>query len=519
MYGAYRRWTYIACAVTVAVAAALPGAALSADEGEEPLLLTPQVAAMGAVIGGLKDTLPPDILRQLGPESMAALEKLPAGGKFTLPLPASIGGGEVKLSAEEARSLMQIPGAIVVEAGVRSLRAAKRGIAVAETMSAPTLDLQAIQVRRGPELSFDVAVGDTTQEVTVAPEDMQILTLGLRKPIWDSGKTRLEKYIARRNYQVAKKELVTAAGRSALEAYQLCVEMMRSQRQSQVAAVSLMQRREILSVAITRYANGQVARYQVIEAERDIAEARQFVALAEAAVKKNEIGLKTLLRIDPEREIRVEPGPMLSVPDLELEYMMRRAVGDVEGYSGRSDLIRTQEEAKRAAAETLRPRVEKGPTIDVIANAERRTATGFTSEDSWQVGLGATWTIWDGGASKKLQGQLRELFEASKLRAEQAAEQIMRQVASAYVDVEAGGEIVNAAQVETRRAAENFRVHMLRFEEGFAIAAEVLDAEKQLTEARAGLIDAEQDQNTAVAKLRSAMGDWRALIGFEESLQ
>jgi outer membrane protein TolC len=518
MYGAYRRWIYIAWAVAVAVATA-HGAAGAAEDGEEPLLLTPQVAAMGAVIGGLKDTLPPDILRQLGPESMAALENVPAGGEFLLPLPESIGGGEVKLSAEEARSLMQIRGAIAVEAGVRSLRAAQRGIAVAETMSAPTLDLQASRVRRGPEVSFDVPMGDEVGSVTVVPDSLSMATLGFRKPIWDSGKTRLEKYIARRNYEVAKKELVTAAGWSALEAYQLCIEMMRSQRQSQVAAVSLMQRKEILSVAIAQYANGQVARYQVIEAERDIAEARQFVALAEAAVKKNEIGLKTLLRLDPEREIRVEPGPMLSVPDLDLEYMMRRAVGDVEGYSGRSDLIRTQEEAKRAAAETLRPRVEKGPTVDVIASTERQTSTGLSSDTSWQVGIGATWTIWDGGTSKKLQGQMRELFEASKLRAEEAAEQIMRQVASAYVDVEAGGEIVNAAQVETRRAAENFRLQMLRFEEGFTIATEVLDAESQLTEARAGLIDAEQDHNTAVAKLRSAMGDWRALIGFEESPQ
>jgi hypothetical protein len=30
-------------------------------------------------------------------------------------------------------------------------------------------------------------------------------------------------------------------------------------------------------------------------------------------------------------------------------------------------------------------------------------------------------------------------------------------------------------------------------------------------------VDAEQDYNTSVAKLRSAMGDWRALIGVEES--
>jgi outer membrane protein TolC len=488
-------------------------------QDDEPLLLTPQLAAMGAVIGGLKDTLPADLVRQLGPESMAALDRLGAGGEFVLPLPESIGGGEVKLSADEARSLMQIGGAISVEVGVRNLRAAKRGIGVAESVSDPTVDFQASRFRRGPEVAFDLPTDGDTAKVTVLPGTLSAMVLGYRKPIWDGGKTRLEKYLARRDYQVARKELVVAAGRSALEAYQLCVEVMRSERQAQVAAASLTHRREILSVAVVRYANHQVARLQVLEAQRDVAAAEQLLAAAEASVEKNKIGLKTLLRLDLEQDIRVEPGPMLTAPDLELEDMVRRAVGDVEGVSPRADLKMTEELVKRAAAEVLRPKVEKNPTVDAIANAERRTATGLASEDSWQIGIAATWTLWDGGAAKKRQGQSREYLEAAKLAAEQAAYGVARQVASAYADVQADGKRVDAARVERQRAAENFRLHMLLYDEGFEIAADTLDADEQLAAARAALIDAEQDRNTSVAKLRSSMGDWRALIGVEESAQ
>ncbi|MFQ5809722.1 MAG: TolC family protein, partial [Armatimonadota bacterium] len=453
------------CAITATLGALLtPG--LYAAEDEEPLLLTPQLAAMGAVIGSLKDTLPPDLVRQLGPESMAALEGLGAGGEFTLPLPESIGGGEVKLSADEARSLMQIGGAISVEVGVRNLRAAKQGIGVAESVSSPTVDFQASRFRRGPEVAFDVPMDGDTARVTVLPDTLSSMVLGYRKPIWDGGKTRLEKYMARRDYQVARKELVVAAGRAALQAYQLCVDMMRNKRQANVAAASLMQRREILNVARVQLANGQAALYQVLEAERDVAAAEQLLAAAEASVKKNEIGLKTLLRVDLERDIRVEPGPMLTAPDLELDDMVRRAVGDVEGVSPRADLKRTEELAKRAAAEVLRPKVEKNPTIDAIASAERRTATGLASEDSWQIGVAATWTLWDGGAAKKRQGQSREYFEAAKLAAEQAAYDVARQVASAYADVQADGKRVDAARVEVQRAGENFRVMMLRQDEG-----------------------------------------------------
>ncbi len=506
------------CILTLAPVAVSARSVHAANDGERPLLLTPQLAAMGAVMGGLKETLPADLLSRLGPEGAPRGQPLPAGGEFVLPLPASIGGGEVRLSADEAQALAEIGGAIDVEIGVRGVRAARRGVALADTVSSTSVDLEAARFRRGPEVSFMVPTDDGAEEVTVVPDTLSSATVGVRKPIWDMGLRRLEKYIARRNYEVAKKELATAAGRAAMEAYQLCVELMRSQRQAQVAAVSLTQRKEILHVAMVKYANGQVPRFQVIEAERDVAAAEQLLAAAVAAAEKNEIALKILLRLDPERDIRVEPGSVLTPPDLDLEEMVRRAVGDVEGISARSDLRATEELAKRAAAEMHRPRVEKGPTIDLLGNVLRQTSTGLASETSWQIGFGATWNLWDSGSAKKQKRQLREHFEAAELRAEQAAALVVRQVISAHTDVQADGKRVDAARVEVQWAAEGFRIQMLLYEEGFNIAADVLDAEEQLTVARTALIDAEQDYNTSVARLRTAMGDWRALIGLGENL-
>ncbi|MFQ6096788.1 MAG: TolC family protein, partial [Armatimonadota bacterium] len=437
---------------------------------------------------------------------------VPPPPQVPLPLPDRLGGGVLMLTDEQLRALQAISGSIEVESRKGLLQAAKKGMAVAEATSGPEIRLDYSRVRQGPPVGFDVPFDGDLVRVEVIPSEFERLGISARKPIWDSGRKRLAKYLAKRDRESARQGLIATSGRAALNAQESAYNVLRAQELEHVAVVSLTQLAEHLRVAEERYASGLVAYLDVITAEADLAQAQRELIAAGVQVELAKLELKKLLRIELDRDITVEPGKELKVPDMSVEDMIRRAVGDVEGVEPRADIRAAEEAAKKARAEALAPLVNNGLSLDLIAAFDRQTATGLAAGDHWQYGFAISKPLYDAGLARRQRKMLQEMYEVARLEVDRVAWEAARQVAAAYALVQAADKEVEATRRRQLSADESLRVWRLKYENGFAVGSDVLDAQAELTRANAALVDARYERQLRVVRLRTAMGDWRALI-------
>jgi multidrug efflux system outer membrane protein len=115
-------------------------------------------------------------------------------------------------------------------------------------------------------------------------------------------------------------------------------------------------------------------------------------------------------------------------------------------------------------------------------------------------------------------GAADAVVAAANAREQQALAQYTQTVQSAFRDVHdalnnvtAGREVATSQVARAEALAHTLRLSELRFKSGYASALEVLNAQRDLTQAQAGLVDVQRTQLSAVVALYKALGGgWKA---------
>jgi outer membrane protein TolC len=128
------------------------------------------------------------------------------------------------------------------------------------------------------------------------------------------------------------------------------------------------------------------------------------------------------------------------------------------------------------------------------------------SGDSYTAGLQLQWDLWDGHLTRgRVQGAKAALdsVEEESRRLRLAIELEINQ---ARLNL---GDAMERLQVTAKAvdlAAESAQLSRARFEQGLALASQVIDAETALTAARVRRAEAETNRLIAIATLRKALG-------------
>ena len=125
---------------------------------------------------------------------------------------------------------------------------------------------------------------------------------------------------------------------------------------------------------------------------------------------------------------------------------------------------------------------------------------------NWEVGLSASWGLWEGGRRPARTRQVRARLDATGARLASAREAAMVEVTRQVLEVRRATEAVDVAGRSVRSAEETFRVAGEQFAEGAALSADVLDAEQALRRARARHVRALADYAIARAALLASEG-------------
>jgi outer membrane protein len=258
---------------------------------------------------------------------------------------------------------------------------------------------------------------------------------------------------------------------------------------------------EQLRVARARVVSGAAVQSDSLTVRLELTRARVdlMIAQVQLRVARLEFGRRVGIA-GPATAAPIDEDLLLTLP-LSLEAAIAQALDQGPTYR----VARADERSARAAL-----RGDRGgyfPTVNLAAS-HTRFDTGFfpNARNVSSITLNFSFTLWNGGDRELAIIQSRARLDvASAFRAdlERAA---LRDVTAAYETYETARAAVDLAREAVVIAQENFRVQQARYQGGATTVLDLLNAQFDLTDAQAKLIQARFANRTALAQLEAILG-------------
>ena len=162
-------------------------------------------------------------------------------------------------------------------------------------------------------------------------------------------------------------------------------------------------------------------------------------------------------------------------------------------------------ESSRAARKRLSSaRSERLPTIDLDANYYVYQSP--SSKQDWNLFLNFSLPVFDAGQIETAISEKKALLRSSELNLEQLKRSVDRDVRTAYSDfIAASAQVVKLREAE-RLSSENYALQQQDYTYGIVNNLDVLNALRQLHDARRALLTSDRDARVNVVRLHVAAG-------------
>lgn len=234
-----------------------------------------------------------------------------------------------------------------------------------------------------------------------------------------------------------------------------------------------------------------------VEAQRS----RQQVLLIEAtntrsvveADLRRLVGIETRSPIEPQGDLATPLEPLADEATLVAEARASRAerralVERIDAQAARGD----------ATAATQRPTVALAGGYDLARPNPRIVPRRAETDDSWDVSLNVSWSLWDGGRARSERAEMAAVERALRARLDEFDSLLQFEVTSRRLEVESAAAAIVAATDGVRSATEARRVVFERFSAGVATSVDLLDAQ-------VALLQAELDRTRTLANVQIAL--------------
>ena len=312
---------------------------------------------------------------------------------------------------------------------------------------------------------------------------------------------------ARAERQASGEELAAARSDLRLEITRAFWSLVTAREAEQVLVRALESSAAYVRDLRARLDQGLIPPNELLSAEAQ--QSRERLVSIEAANARGiaEADLQRLLGAD---------GPSPIVPAARLEPLAA-AVGDVNQLIAAALAARPERralaervEAARARAEAaragLRPQVGVNGGYDYASPNPRFFPRSDQWQDSWDVSVNASWTLWDGGRTRAERADAAALTRVAEARLSDFDRQVTFEVRQRQLELESSLAAIGTAAEGVRAAAEARRVVAERFTAGVVTNTEVLDAQTALLQAELERTRALASARLAEARLARAVG-------------
>jgi outer membrane protein TolC len=427
------------------------------------------------------------------------------------PTPAET--GVVRLSVDEAvaRAIAASPRLARLSALETAAEAQARG---ARGERWPQVDVGGGYTRRSevPELAIFAPTSNPAQpleRVVVFPniQDNWRLRASVSLPLYTGGRTSGRIESAEQGRVAAGEDLRAAHADLVLETKSAYWSLVTARETQRVLRDAVRAFEAHLEDARNRERFGMAARNEVlaVEVERDRAELDRL--RAETAADLTEANLRRLLDLPPATRVEArDPLEAAPAPAPEIEALVGEAQA---GRAERRALL-----ARLAAAEAAAG-VERGARLPQVAlgggytyaNPNRDIVPPTADwKDTWDVGVGLTWSVFDGGIRSAAEARARAQAQAVREQLRELDRAIRLEVTERALEIRTAERRLEVAKRSVSSAAESRRVAADRYREGVIPSSELLDAE--IAQERASLARAE-----ALVSLRIAAAGLERAVG------
>lgn len=404
--------------------------------------------------------------------------------------------------------------ALAASAGIQQAEALRQAadadVRAARSARLPQVDLQAGYSRLSdvPELLLPLPGGGQRTIFPNIPDNYRARA-GLSLPLYTGGRLEALGRAAQSERAGAEQAVRASAADVVLEASNAYWSLATALETERVLAEALAAYDAHLADARNRERLGLAARNEVlaVQVERDRAELGALRARNAAAVARANLARLMAVAdgtaLEPAQPLRDDAGPQ-APPDV--ESLVARALAARPERAALAARVRAAEERVRAERGSRLPQAGLGAGFD-YANPNRRILPPEARfEDSWDVSVNVSWSLFDGGRTSAAVARARARADAARSELGDLDRRLRLQVTQQALELTSARAAAEVAARSLESARENLRVAGERHRAGVLTSSERTDAEVALLRAALEVTDAHARARMAEAALARAVG-------------
>ncbi|MBU2026256.1 MAG: TolC family protein [Proteobacteria bacterium] len=349
--------------------------------------------------------------------------------------------------------------------------------------------------------------------VTISPSTHQAgtkdnynWTIEARQPLFAGGAIRANYEASRLGAEIARHE-ETATVRDLVQEVKVSYfDILKAGRIREVAKQSVERLKAHRDTAQGFYDVGIIPRNDLLYAEVELANGRQFLVRAENGVEMAKAKFNTILRREINAPVEIED----ILTDRPYEKLLEACIA--AALENRPEIMAYALRLEQARSIVKLSKSEYYPNVSLVGNyvkyGDTPGAAGspYRDQESWYVMAVANWTFWEWGKTKnRVDAGLSRENQAADILAN-VKDQITLEVKNAWLLLREAETQIQVARQAIEQAEENFRINTERYREQVGTSTDVIDGQTLLTKARSDYFNALGDVGIGRARLERAMG-------------
>jgi len=355
----------------------------------------------------------------------------------------------------------------------------------------------------GNTATISLPSGKTTSIVPNS-RDLYAFNTTLFQNIFSGGAISANYRFAKLGVDLSQTNVETVKQDIVLQVRQEYFTILRAEKFVDVAKQAVKQFEGQLEISRAYYEVGLIPKADVLQAEVNLANAKQAQVKAENDLQVAKAALNNLLRREINTPFEVvdiliyQPFPLTFEESLD-EALRQRTELKAAGLS-----IDQAKENVKITRSGLFPIVSL--TGNYSRNSDEFYLNGDLSSDKWNINALATFTLWEWGKTYYQVGASKVKVTQAEDSLIQLKESIILEVKDDYLNMLVAEKNINTASKAIEQAEENLRLNEERYKYQVATAFDVINAVTLLAQARVNYYGALSDFNIAKASLERSMG-------------
>ncbi len=384
---------------------------------------------------------------------------------------------------------------------VEGARAAERAARGARW---PSLDANAGYTRLNASPTLDVVTPSFTLRSGPIFKDDQFVSgsVQMRLPLYAGGRISAGIDAAHHAAVEASEDEQTTTSSLKLDVAEAYVGVLRTRRALQAASSSVASLAAHAGDVQHMVEHELVPNSDLLAARVTLANAEQARVRAESSVEIAQATYNRRLGEPLERSVELDQriSADASLPTMPVDALIQRALSyrsEVKAQAARADSLASQSRAE--SSKTL-------PQLALVGGYTHFDNQILDRQNFSTVGIGVTWSLFDGGQARNHAAALRSAARAAQDRMDDLRSTIELQVRQAWLDVKEAQARVKASGDAAAQAEENLRTSRELYGAGLATNTQVLDAVTLQVSAINNRDNASLDESLSLVRLEYAVG-------------